>query len=1553
MKEVKIESARLTNLGEIEESYSLSPLQQGMLFHSLYAGQSGVDIEQMFCALHEDLDVPAFQTAWQQVLARHSVLRTAFRWIGLDEPLQEVHPYVSIPLEMHDWRGLTPNDRALRLRNYLDVDRRKGFKLDEVPLMRLALYRLDEADYQLLWTFHHALLDGRSFPLVLKDVFTFYEANRQALDLKLPRPRPYRDYIEWLQQQDLSKAESFWRRALASFVVPTPLPAAHAILENHQEQRFGEQEIRLSEELTAALQSLAGENGLTVNTIIQGSWALLLNRYSGDEDVVFGATRACRRSALEGADSMIGLFINTLPVRACVAPDALLLPWLKELRAQSVDLRAFEHTPLSKVQAWSDVPKGTPLFESILVFDKHRLNTLLRSQGGAWKHREFRYTGQTNYPMRVSVFLEKELSLNIQYDRFRFDDAAMARLGGHLEALLGEIAANPFRPLSAYSLLTAAERKQILEEWSSGQTEVQANYCVHQIFEAHAERTPENIAIECEGKRLTYAELNSRSNQLAQYLKRLGVGPEAIIGLHLERSVDLIVGLLGILKAGAAYLPLDMTLPKQRLKFMLQDARSPFVVTTQDLIGNLEGCGSKPICLDTDRSIIGEQSTENVASQTSQSNPVYVIYTSGSTGQPKGVVVEHRQLVNYVSAISKKLMLPAGSSFALVSTIAADLGNTVVFPSLCSAGCLHLVEKERATDPEALADYFRLHPVDCLKIVPSHLAALLSASSPADILPKQRLVLGGEACSWRLIERIRELAPDCRVLNHYGPTEATIGAITYGVDQRDAGHFSKTIPLGRPLSNMQMYVLDTNMQPVPIGVPGELHLAGDGLVRGYLNAPELTAEKFVPNPFSTMPGNRLYKTGDLARYLPSGDVEFLGRIDEQVKIRGYRVEPKEVEAALAEQPSVKECVVIVREEKPDDKRLVAYVVPSPDQNLDVGELRKVLKKSLPDYMSPSAFVILDRLPLTANGKLDRRALPQPDQMRTEIEKSFVAPATPVQELLAKIWAQVLGLERVGIHDNFFELGGDSILSIQIMARASQAGLRLTTRQLFQNQTISELAAGARRIAAIETEQGLVTGFVPLSPIQHWFFEWDLPELERYSQTVLVETQPDFDSSLLEIVFKELAAHHDALRLRYLRDEAGWHQVNAGLDQVIPFRPFDLSQLSETDQQAKIKEITLDLHASLNLANGPLVQIAYIKQGPVNPGLLLIVIHHLVIDGISWRVLLEDLQTAYEQLRHGEPVKLMRKTTSFKCWAEQLVEHVRSRAPEQELSYWLAESRSKIKGLPVDYSRKENTTASTESVSISLSEEETRALLQDVPKAYHTQINEVLLTALAQTLAEYSGQHRILVDLHGHGREDVIAGVDLSRTVGWFTTIFPMLLEVDTGSSPGDALPLIKEQLRATPNRGIGYGLLRYMCRDAEFVGKLRDLPQAEVKFNYLGQFDQVFTESSPLKLARGFRGPEHSVRVMQHYLLDIVGVITESRLRLFWTYDEKIHRRATIERLAECFMESVRSLIAACEQPEAENYTPSDFPLAGLDQQTLNRLTFEIDQLDQLEEHSS
>ena len=1043
----------------IEDIYPLSPLQQGLLFHTLYDPESEAYFEQLSSTLRGALDTDALRRAWQSIIDRHTILRTAFFWERRDKPLQVVRRKSSLPWQQLDWRGLSTLEQQERFKAFLEADRRTGFELSKAPLMRVTLIQLNEETHYLVWSHHHILLDGWSVALVMNEVFAFYDAFSRGRKIDLERSHPYRDYIAWLLRQDMASAESFWRRELKGFSAPTPL-VADATRERSpgEKESYGEQELNLSPGLTAGLQLLAGRHHLTLNTLVQGAWALLLGCYSGEQDVLFGSVVSGRPPSLEGVETMIGLFLNTLPVRVRISPHRSALSWLKQIQEQQVELRQYEYSPLVDVQGWSESPRGKPLFESLLVFENYPIEDSLEQEDASLKVEITDLFERADYPLTFFATPGDSLSLQIVYDCHRFGESAIRRMLEHLRTLLENIAANPEQPLRDLSALTQSERAQVLEEWNRTQADYPADKCIHELFQDQVERTPDFIAVQFEETKLTYRELNARANRLAHHLQKLGVGPEVLVGVCLERSTEMMVGLLGILKAGGAYVPLDPSYPKQRLAFILKDTDVPVLLTTRPLLENLPGHQARAVCLDTDRGAVAQESDGNPQGGATADSPAYVIYTSGSTGTPKGVAGLHRGAINRFKWMWETYPFETDEVCCQKTSLNFLDSLWEFFGPTLRGVRLVIIPDEHVKDPHLLIETLAENRITRLVVVPSLLRVILD--SRADLqraLPKLKYwVSSGEALPAELLQRFQQQMPESLLLNLYGMSEASADSTYYDSSN---GESVASVPLGRPIFNTQVYLLNAYFEPVPVGVPGDLHIGGVGLARGYLHRPEMTAEKFIPDPFSNQPGARLYRTGDLARFLPDGQIEFVGRADHQVKIRGFRVELGEVEAALSEHESVRQCIVAAREDVPGDRRLVAYVVAQDPSVCDISELRDYVKGELPAYMLPSAFVLLDAMPLTPNGKIDRLALPAPGQAGGEWQAGFVAPRSPLEQVLAEIWAEVLHVDRVGAHDNFFELGGHSLLATQVVSRVYETfESRLPLRRMFEEPTVAGLAA---------------------------------------------------------------------------------------------------------------------------------------------------------------------------------------------------------------------------------------------------------------------------------------------------------------------------------------------------------------------------------------------------------------------------------------------------------------------------------------------------------------
>ncbi|MHC5747095.1 MAG: amino acid adenylation domain-containing protein [Nostoc sp.] len=1472
------------------------------------------------------LNVEALQQSFNEIISRHEALRTNFQ-TREGQAIAVISEAVSLTLPVFDISDLSLNQQEAEVKKQAYKEAQKPFDLKDDLLLRVKLLRLGQEKHIILLTMHHIVSDGWSIGVLVRELATLYQAFCDRQPSPLPAlPIQYVDFAawqrQWLQGEVLKTQISYWLKQLenAPKVLELPTDYPRPAIQTFRGSSYS---FKLSDQLSFALNKFSQQQGTTLFMTLLAAFQTLLWRYTGQEDIVVGSPIANRNRA--EIERLIGFFINTFVLRTNLAGNPSFKELLKQVREVALGAYAHQDLPfellVEQVQPQRDL-SHTQLFQVMFVLQNAPMSALELPGLTLSPVESDNYSAKFDLTLFITE-TKSGLVGNLEYNTDLFEKSSIQRIAGHLQTLLEAIVANPQQRLSELPLLTESEEHQLLREWNNTKIEYLQEQCIHELFEAQVERTPDALAVVFKDEQLTYWELNKRANQLAHYLRSLGVKAEVLVGICVERSLEMAIGLLAILKAGGAYVPLDPSYPKERLAYMLEDSQPGVLLTQQHLVENLPNHKAQVICIDSDWELIADENRENPGCNITIESLAYVIYTSGSTGKPKGAMNTHQGICNRLLWMQDAYELTAADSVLQKTPFSFDVSVWEFFWTLMTGARLVVAQPEGHRDPNYIVNLILQQQITTLHFVPSMLQAFLSAEGLERCQSLVRVIASGEALPVQLQQSFFNRL-DAQLYNLYGPTEAAIDVTFWQCQDSFTNH--KTVPIGRPIANIQIYLLDKYFNPVAFGVAGEVYIGGVGVGRGYLNQPDLTAEKFIPNPFNKETAARLYKTGDLARYLPTGEIEYIGRIDHQVKIRGFRIELGEIEAVISQYPAVRETVVAVYCSQVDSQQIVAYIVPQKEQTLVITELRSFLESKLPNYMIPATFVTLEALPLTPNGKVDRKALPTIDTVRPELEKAFIAPQTTVEKQLAVIWTQVLDLEKIGINDNFFELGGDSILILQIISKANQVGLHLTPKQLFQHQTIAKLAAVTGTTQKILAEQNLITGSLELTPIEHWFFEQEQPEPHYWNQAVMLEVKQRINPVALEKVVQDLQKHHDALRSRFIKKELGFQPIIVSPDNVIPTTYLDLSVLPKDQQVAQMEGMSVQLQASLNLTQGPLFRVALFDLGANQPSRLLWVIHHLVVDGVSWRILIEDFQTAYQKIYQDKALQLPPKTTSLKQWSSYLQEYAQLPALRSELEYWMRIGQQPVRSIPIDFSYGNNLEKSACTLTVSLSEQETEVLLQQMPAVYQTQINDVLLTALVQTFSQWTGETSLLIDLEGHGREELFEDVDLSRTVGWFTTIFPVHLSLDSAfDSPGKALKSIKEQLRTIPNRGIGYGVLRYLSGDMEIRERISRLPKAEVVFNYLGQFDQIFPQSSLFSFATESSGSSRSLRSKRTHLLEVNGGISQRRLEMNWTYSNQLHRQITVETLAQSFIEALRSLITHCQSSDAGGFTPSDF----------------------------
>jgi amino acid adenylation domain-containing protein len=1493
----------------IEDIYSMTPLQQGLLFHTLLRPESGVYVDQFVLDVRGSLHVPAMESAWRQVISRHVVMRTSFHWENLSKPVQIVHREVELSLDIRDWRDRSPELQKDLLETYLKDDRQRGFDLSVAPLMRLALIQTMDDTYHFVWSFHHLILDGWSSDIVQTEVFALYEALSRGERLELESVTPFSAYIEWLRRQDIAAAEAFWREKLKGFRSSVSLAFGQASVRlAHPETDKMDLGIHLPLKLTAELQSFARRYHLTLNTVILGAWSLLLSRYTGEPEIVVGVIVSGRPETVSGVESMVGNFINTVPARIQVPGNAL-VGWLKHLQTAQLELRNYEYAPLVEIQKWSDLPDGQPLFESIFVFENS--GNFTERLNGSVQIGKVRHLFKTNYPLAVQVSPAENLAIRIEYDCGRFRTETIRRMLSHLETLLRGFVAAPDQPIYALSMMSEEETRELLWKWNETRTVYPNSSTIHGLFEAQVRKTPDAVAVNLESEQLTYAELNTQANKLAHHLRRRGVGPEVFVALCMERGLAMVVGILGTLKAGGACVPLNTSYPKGRLGFILSDTHAPVVLTQTELAERFREQDQQTtiISLDDKELLAGEREDDPV-NYSHSDNLAYLIYTSGSMGVPKGAGVCHRGIVRLVLG-QDYAQLGSADILLQVATSSFDASFFELWGALLhGARCVLLPGEDLSTFE--LGRTLAKHQVSVLLLTTPRFNSVVDTE--AEVLSGvPQVLVGGEALSVTHVRRAVERLPATQIINVYGPTENTTITCYYHVPRQSGAVALGSIPIGYPISNTQTYVLGQQQNLVPVYVIGELYTGGDGLARGYLNDPGVTAEKFIPNAFSKEPGSRLYRTGDLARYLPGGEIEFLGRLDGQVKIRGFRIELGEIEAALREHPQVSEAVVLTRESESVGVQLLAYVVAEGDEASLPAELSVFLKRCLPEYMIPSVFVRLESLPLTPNAKIDRRALAERHLNLPERGESYAAPRTFVEELLVEIWSGALGIEKVGIRDDFLQLGGHSLLAIQLLSRIREAfQIELPVRSLFESPTIAEFAKEINR--ALGSEQDLPSPplvrasreeSLPLSFAQQrlWIIDQLEPGLPVYNIPLAITIWGRLDANTLAMSLGEVVRRHEALRTSFQAAEGLPVQVIAP-PQGVPLQVVDLGSLPATEREAMARRLaTEEGQRQFDLSKGPLLRASLFRLDE-EEHILVLTTHHIVSDGGSLEVLMSELSTLYQDFSKGVAPSLPELPIQYADYASWQRQWLQDEVLERQLAYWREQLSGATAGLdlPSDRSRPGVQTFNGDRLPIELSTQLSGAL-KTLSRNERATPFMVLLAGFESVLHRYSGEVDLLVGTVVAGRNRV----ETEKLIGFF--INTLVLRTDFSGDPSfrDILGRVREVV-----------LGAYSHQDMPFERVVEEL-QPERNLSLSPLFQVLFTfhhaPASPPEI------PGLSMDVMEvetgSAKFDLYLLMRESEQGFAGTleYNRDLFDDATMTRLLGHFRRMLEGVAAAPDLP--------------------------------------
>ncbi|MCU7496665.1 MAG: amino acid adenylation domain-containing protein [Ignavibacteria bacterium] len=1493
-------------MNNIEDIYPLSPMQKGMLFHSLLSSETGVYIEQTSCTFQGKMDISAFKYAWEKVVERHSILRSAYVWEDVDEPLQIVFKSVELPFKVFDWQNIA--DKKVRLEETLRQEVEEGFDLETAPLMKLVMIKADAETHYFVWTQHHVLFDGWSAQIIIKEVFEIYNALINKSSIQLNAARPFRDYISWLQRQDIHKAEEYWRNLLRGLSGTTSL-RPHA--SQKKDGAYFRKRVDIDKEISVAALAFCRNNRLTVNTLFQGLWAFIQGVYTGQDDILFGSTVSGRPAELPDINSTVGLFINTLPVRIKIDHEMNVADWLRDIQIQQAEQRKYEYCSLTDIHGWSQIPREVPLFESIIVFENYPVSAALSAQKGSIEIKDVKSHTRTNYPLTIAIGAAgEEISIEMAFDESYFDHDDIEALFLRFKVLLSEISTIAEKKLKEISVLSDVEENRILREFSQGKQLSLEYSSIPECFEAVAAMYGDLTACYKDGVELSYKELNSKADLLARLLRSKGIVREEVIGVMAERSIEMVTGIMGCLKSSGAFLPIDPYYPEERISYMLEDSKAGLILTQSRLLDKVPASWlDKVVLLDSEEAYSHEESNGEVKPCPElKSYPeviiypeslAYLIYTSGSTGKPKGTMLSHRGVVNLSQVQREAFRLFPGERILQFSSLSFDASVWEIFMALLNGATLYLCSRDTVVSGEKLRDYLKSNRINILTVPPSVLSYLPDELSLPDL---EVLVTAGEATSWSLFEK---WGHGRRYFNAYGPTEATVCTTLQECRTEQKSGNSQTPPIGRAISNVRTYVLDDRMQPVPVGVAGELYIAGSGLARGYLGKPDLTSEKFLPDPFSSEKGSRLYRTGDWVRYLKDGEIEFLGRMDRQVKLRGFRIELQEIESQIMAFPGISQAAVLLKEDKTHERSFLVAYLETKDEEFDSSRLQQFLKWKLPEYMLPSSFTRLEVMPLTTSGKIDRKSLPFPVINQEAVQEKRRKSVT--EEILANIWADILKLENVNPGDNFFELGGHSLLATQLISRIRDAfGVEIPFSILFEEKKLSEMAGRIDRIVRQDKEipdkpvKCEVTGSIPLSfPQQRlWFLDKLQPGMTSYNIPSAIKLRGEINAGLLCEAVDIVSMRHQVLRTVFR--EIDGQPVQAIKDNYrTDIKIVNIKGETEENKSEEVNGIMdAEISRPFDLKEGPLFRI-HILILSKDECIVLFVIHHIIADGWSIAILIHEIAAAYEALIKKKNLSLPElnlQYSDYSIWQKKMYEQGKFGA---QLNYWKEKLSNvpQVIGLQTDYPRKPILSTSGNTITDILEEPLLKELLALSRKEGAT-LFMTLLAAFNVLLHKYSGQNIISVGAPVAGR----VRTEIENLIGFFVNNIVLITEFERGMTFKDLLKKVRTvSLEAYANQDVPFEKV------VEAIAPVRDLSRSPL-FQVMFVFQNFQArESAPEDLKISYY-PLRS----QASNFDLSMVLNESEEGLLMAaeYNSDLFKAETIEGMISHYKNIISSVLA-------------------------------------------
>ena len=1505
--------------------YQLTSMQQGMLFHSIKDSDSGVYTEQTILDIKGNLNIELFEKTFNYLIEKYEIFRTAFVYNKLEEPKQVVLSERKIEMEVFELKTFTKEQAERRFQEILYKDKVRGFDIEKDTLLRLKILVLSEDRYKIIWTFHHMIMDGWCIGLLLKDITNIYGSLIKGEEVELGDSYNYSSYIKWIQNQNLNDSLKFWENYLSNIENTSILMETDA---KNSEYKYEEYNVDLDKSYIEKVKSLSRKYDVTESTIFQTIWGLLLQKYNNSNDSVFGTVVSGRGVRVPHVEEMIGLFINTLPVRVKGNDNLSFIELARKVQNNFNEARDYEYTPLTSIQKVTE--SQTELINSLFVYENYPMSSILKELKEentlGFVIEKIRSIEQTSYDFNIIINPNNDMPIEFKYNGGIYDKDCILVIEDSLKKIIKEVTNNEEILIKDIKIVSEEMEEKIDSYMDFESSAYDKNVTINSIFEKMAEKFPENIAVSYKDENMTYAELNERANKIARRLRKLGVDRNTIVGILLDKSIEMTVSILGILKAGGAYMPIDVNYPEDRKQYMLDDSKAAVVISEEKYIKEVNFNDEIVIYSEAIENI---KETTNIENINSQDDMAYIIYTSGSTGKPKGTMIEHKNVIRLLFNSDFMFDFDEKDVWTLAHSFCFDFSVWEMYGALLRGGKLVILPTGITMDPQRFVEVLESHKVTVLNQTPLSFYGIIDEvlRRSNNNISLKYVIFGGEALTPKKLKPWRELYPNTHLINMYGITETTVHVTFKEILEDDMD--KETSNIGRPIPTLSVYILDKNYNRLPINVPGEICVSGDGVCRGYLNREDLTNKKFIDNPFKD--NSKLYCSGDLGKVLPNGELEYMGRIDNQIKIRGFRVEIGEIEAKLRENINIKDAVVLPKVENGTNS-LYAYIIFN--NRVNISEIRKSLSKELPYYMIPSYFIEIDKIPYTSNHKIDRKKLLSIEEV-IESDTVFEKAADSKEEVMMEVWKSVLSKKNISRNDNFFELGGDSIKAIQIISRLKKYNLNLNVKNVMQYPVLHELCRFVTEDKSLVSQKEII-GQVRLTPIQMEFLNTN-EDVNKFNHAINLCSKEKLDDELVKEMFEILIKHHDAIRMKFEKNNDGFIAFNEGYkENMFDFSSIDLGESNDEEIRNKIKDVLDKKNNLIDISEGKMLSVTLFHG--IEKDYLSIILHHLVVDGVSWRILLENIENIYDSLKNNKEVILPKKTTSFKEWADNIYFYAqKDEVKEEGRSYWnnvIGEDKGCDKSL-VNYEQ------NMIKVSKSLSEEKTKDLIYEVNKKYGTEINDILITALGMAINEWKNTDRAVVSLESHGRNHDFKDVDITNTIGWFTNNYPIVLERFNDKELDYNIRSVKEMLRNVPSGGFNYSLLKYLTKDSDITFK-DYLPK--YSFNYMGQY--LEEEGSLFQRCDMPIGDTISDKNITLFDIDINAIVEKECFVITFRYNTDKYDETEINELGDKYIESLNTVIDYCLSKTEKVLSPSDL---GYSDFTIDELDDLLDDLDDIE----